>query len=841
MNLMRLAKSRDDAPQREAGAYNPSLTLTNITKSFPGVTALADVSFECLPGEVHALVGENGSGKSTLLKVAAGLLTPDSGEVTIAGEVLAAHRPREARKLGLAVAYQDTALIGDLTVAENVRLSFEGVATSTPTDIGKILRRFELPFRPETPVSALGPGGRQLLEVARALIHAPRVLLLDEPTAALDMRTAEQVQNWVRAARDAGVAVVYVSHRLEEVRRLGDRLTVIRDGVMRGTYSSMDWEVGEIVELMVGAKADLEFPTRVPVAEAAAKRLEVNDLRGRSVGPTSLYVRRGEVVGIAGAEGNGQRNLLRAIIGAERTTGSVAVDGVVGRHRTPASALRAGIMFQSGDRVTESVFPDLSVLDNTTFQLGEETGPGGLALRRNLLVSLEACIGELGIVVASPDQPLSALSGGNQQKVVLSRVLLAQPSVLLLDEPTQGVDAKARLDIYRAISRAAEAGIGIVVNSSDASELVGLCDRVYIMADGAIVDEVTGDLDQGDIVRRFVSRADRREREAARTRKLAQTLGAVGTSRRGPIAMLLVLIAAVAAYAQSHSQGTFLSSANVSNVAVTAMPALCAALGQQFALIAGGLDISIGATMTLAVIVASAFLQSVSVGALIVTLLLTIGIGVVAGCFNAFLVKIVKINALVATIATLGILSGVAVLLRPQPAGTIAPSLGLWLLHGIGPVPYCFIAVALVALAFDVWLARSGSGLSLRAVGLDNEASNRLGLRANAISSVAFVLAAVGAAIGGLFLSTQVGTGSNDAGLSFALPTFAACFLGGASLSGGHGTFSGAWLGVVLLTMIASAATILGQSYALSQVIYGGILLVAVVSYGFAGRSASWR
>ncbi|WKN60232.1 ATP-binding cassette domain-containing protein [Rhodococcus opacus] len=816
----------------------PGLVLSKITKTFPGVTALDEVDFECRPGEVHALVGENGSGKSTLIKVAAGVLKPDTGVVRIGGNPLHLANPREARRLGLSTAYQDTSLVNELTVAQNIKLSFHGVDGPAPEDITKLLQRFDAPFRPTDPVKSLGPGGRQLLEVIRALSHSPRVLVLDEPTAALDMGTAAQLQDWIRHARDEGVAVIYVSHRLEEVRRLANRLTVIRDGVIRGTHERMDWDVDEIVELMVGARVDLEFPHRAPMSESADSRLEAKDLEGPGVGPVSLHVRRGEVVGIAGAEGNGQRQLLRAIIGAERTTGTVTVDGTTRRPSGPTAALRAGIMFQSGDRAAESVFPSLSVLDNSTFQLTRPSGPAGLALRRNLLSHFQSTVKRLGIVTASPYQPISALSGGNQQKIVLSRPLLSRPKVLILDEPTQGVDAKARLDIYRTVSEAAESGVSVLVNSSDSSELAGLCDRVYVMSDGAVIDEVSDNLNEADLVRRFVSTTEKRDS------KKADGIGRLGgafrfaASPQIPVIVLLLLIAAVGVYAQSQN-GAFLSTGNVGNMALTALPLLCAALGQQFALLTGGFDISIGASMTVSVVAASFLLGSIGTGSILLTVLVTVGIGIAVGLFNALLTVIFKINALVATIGTLGILTGLAVFLRPEPGGLIATDLGLYLLEGVGALPYCFIAVLLIAVALDVWLTRSGTGLSARAVGLETEPSQRIGLRVTRIKTVAYILTAIGATVGGLFLATQIGTGSNDAALGFALPTFAACFLGGATLSGGRGTYVGASLGVVLLTMIGSAASLLGHTYAISQIIYGVILLVAVVSYAFAERRAS--
>src|SRR5690349_4942039 len=390
------------APPRTARAAEPAVVLTGVSKLFPGVKALDDVDFDCIPGEVHALVGENGSGKSTMIKVASGVYVPDTGTVLIGGESLTGgNKVQQARKLGLMVAYQDTSLVEELTVADNIALSFNAIGEACPSDLDAVLARYELPFKPSDTVAALGPGARQLLEVARAMCHRPRVLMLDEPTAALDMRFAAHLEELIKQSRDEGTAIVYVSHRLEEVRRLADRLTVIRDGVIQGTHNSREWDVDEIVELMVGAPTELEFPQRSG-PKGDSQRLEVRDLAGPDFGPVSLVVRPGEIVGVAGAEGNGQRALLRGLIGIGRDAGEVVVDGKPLRGHSPAAALDAGISFQSGDRAAESVYLQLSVMDNATVQLGSDAGPFGTALLRRLRPAFTKAQNELGIVAASP-------------------------------------------------------------------------------------------------------------------------------------------------------------------------------------------------------------------------------------------------------------------------------------------------------------------------------------------------------------------------------------------------------------------------------------------------------
>ena len=813
------------------------LTLKGVTKSYPGVIALNNVSFECRPGEVHALVGENGSGKSTMIKSAAGLITPEAGRVWINGVELGHGGPRDARRLGLMTAYQDSSLVQDLTVRENLELSFHCLGEDAPRDLQNLLSSYDLPFGGGDLVGELGPGGRQMLEVVRSVVHQPKVLLLDEPTAVLDVPAAERLQRLIRRIRDDGCAIVYVSHRLEEVRRLADRLTVLRDGVIQGTHASMDWDVDHIVELMVGAPVDLEFPPRPVVApEDRHKVFEVEGLQAPGVGPVSLHVGRGEIVGIAGAEGSGQRQLLRALIGVGRKSGSVQVNGK-DVPASPSGALRVGVNFQSGDRVAESVFPTMSVADNSTIQQSTELGPVGLNLPSKWLPRFRQGVKDLGIVIASPFQPIGALSGGNQQKVVLSRAALRNPEVLILDEPTQGVDAKARLDIYSLVTRVAEEGVAVLVNSSDSSELAGLCDRVYIVADGAIIDEASGELSETGIVRRFVSTTEKPEQVVEEESQASKRFARFLVSPWVPVGVLVLLTVLLSVYTGARAP-LFYESFNLNNIFLTALPLVWIAIGQQFCLLVGELDISIGATATLSVVLASFLLDTGSAGGIALGVVVIVAAAVGVGLFNSVLTQYLGVSPLIATIGTLGIVTGICILMRPEPGGSIDINLGLNLSRSWGWLPIGFVLVILVALGMDFWLFRTGGGLSSRAVGLRQESSLRVGVPVARIKAAGYVVAALGAVIAGIFLAAQVGVGSNDVGLGLALPAFAACFLGGAVLTGGRGTFIGTALGAVFLTVITNAAQALTVPFAWTQIIYGGILLGAVGVYSLAARAA---
>ncbi len=471
------------------------LRLRGVSKAFGAVRALRDVSIDCRAGEIHALVGENGSGKSTLLGVASGFLAADRGAVEIGGKELRRPTPAQARALGLGIAYQSYSHILDLSVAENLYLaapsderpgwgSMEEWAAARLAELS-----LDLPVRP--PVGALTLPQRQLLEVAKALLTRPKVLLLDEPTTALGPQEVEQLHALVLERASSGVGIVYVSHRLPEVLGIADRVTVLRDGVSQGTHDAAGMSEEALVALMIGRPLELAFPERSHDGRSGEVVLRVSGLRGERFGPIDLEVSKGEIVGIAGAEGNGQVQFLRALAGVERPLGKASCNGYELDTTSPLGALRAGVVLLSGDRVSECLFPVLSVRANTTIQILRRLGRLGVIRGRHERRTVEDLARRLRIRMASMEQPVQSLSGGNQQKVSLTRPFLrGEVKVILADEPTQGIDVGARFDIYDALRDKAREGVAILVKSSDPLELAGLCDRVVVMSRGRIVDEI---------------------------------------------------------------------------------------------------------------------------------------------------------------------------------------------------------------------------------------------------------------------------------------------------------------------------------------------------------------
>jgi ribose transport system ATP-binding protein len=505
-----------ELPEPVAAESNPSapstvLSLRGISKRFGPVQANDDISIEFVAGEIHALLGENGSGKSTLLSIASGSLAPDEGTVEIAGQRLPSASPRLATGLGLGMAYQHLTAVAGLTIAENLYLGAPSDVRPAYGDMyawaADRLAERELELEVTARVESLSAAQLQMLEVVSALLSSPKVLLLDEPTTALGHADVQRLHALIRSLATRGMAIVYVSHRLPEVLDVADRVTVLRDGVNQGTYDASEVTEPEVVAMMIGRPLEMAFPDVTPYASDDVA-LAVTKLLGRRFGPIDLTLGRGEIVGIAGAEGNGQVEFLRALAGVEPSHGQVVCNGKKVHLTTPASAVRAGIVLLSADRKQESIFTALSVRANATLQVLRKFATLGFVWRGREKQPVNQLVDRLRLKAASIEQPTQYLSGGNQQKVALMRPFLRDNlNVILADEPTQGVDVGARLDIYHALRDKAAEGTSVLVKSSDAIELAGICDRVVVMSRGELVDEIPRDeLDERRIIAAIIGR-----------------------------------------------------------------------------------------------------------------------------------------------------------------------------------------------------------------------------------------------------------------------------------------------------------------------------------------------
>ncbi len=472
------------------------LRLSHISKRFGAVVALNNVSLEARCGEVHALLGENGAGKSTLVGIAAGALSPDSGTIEIVGQEMGKLTPALARRLGLAIVYQMPALLPDLTVAENMRIAIAekipGKGGAARTWIQGQLERVGCTVDINARAEELSVAERHLVEIAKAVALDPRILILDEPTAPLGADRISRLFEDIRAAAARGTAVIYITHRLAEVRQIADRVTVLRDGEVKGSSPVEAISDDVILRLIVGRSVSTVFPPKGGSQNGRGPGLVVEKLAGNGFHDASLHVAPGEIVGLAGIAGNGQSDFLRALAGLVTASGVARLGEKRLRLDRPQAAREAGIVYLSADRQSEGLLMTLSVRENASLSALPQFAQCGIVRQRVEAASVEQQRTALAIKTASIETVVSTLSGGNQQKVALARSLLAKPLLILADEPTQGVDAGARVEIYRILREAAAGGVPVLVVSSDTLELEGLCDRIVIFSRGHVIGELSG-------------------------------------------------------------------------------------------------------------------------------------------------------------------------------------------------------------------------------------------------------------------------------------------------------------------------------------------------------------
>ena len=476
----------------------PLLELQGITKTYGGVHALSDVSFVIQPRTVHALVGENGAGKSTLVKILTGVIQPDEGSLLIDGEARRIADPQTAHKLGIVAMYQEPTVFQDLSVAENVfagRHPRSGLRTvawrQLRSDASRILDELGVDFGPDTPVRGLGVADRQLLEIAKALTSSARLLIMDEPTAALSPHESDNLFATVRRLRDRGVVIVFISHRLEEVTAIADTVTVLRDGGHVATRPAGELPHDEIIRLMVGRSLDALFPKEP--AEIGDVVFKAEGLTRRGVfSDVSFELRRGEIVGLAGFVGSGRTEVAQAIFGIDSLdSGTVAIEGRRFRPRSPRAALRRGLAYLPEDRLNQGLVQPMSIAQNTSMAVLPALTPGGVLRPRRERALARRFMEQLRIRATSIAQVVRSLSGGNQQKVVLSKWLAANPRILILDEPTHGVDVGTKAEVHRTISGLAAQGLTILLISSELLEILGMSDRILVMREGRLVAELS--------------------------------------------------------------------------------------------------------------------------------------------------------------------------------------------------------------------------------------------------------------------------------------------------------------------------------------------------------------
>ena len=826
-----------DALETDAVLDAVTIRLSNISKFYSSVPALLNVSVEFYEGEVHAILGENGAGKSTLMNIISGALRPEVGDIEFCGRPIAAMTPEIAASLGIAISFQHPAVLDDLSVLENFQVAlpaspFRGRSAQDVAQQAMDAVGLHVPLR--TRADALTVAQKHLLEIAKALAIKPKVLILDEPTASLDQAATDMLFGRIREVVRAGTSVIYITHRLAELRQIAHRVTVLRDGKVRGVSLVNEISDADLLSLIVGRTLGSTFPPKAPKSSQGTN-FTVESLSGAKFKDVSFEVSRGQIIGVAGVSGNGQSELMRALAGLTPSKGAIHLNGRLLGHKD----LLREAAFMPSDRHTEGLAGSLTVRENATFAALDKFSVFGILSRKRELEQVATTFKSLAVKAPSIDSPVLSLSGGNQQKVVMARALLSEPGVIVADEPTQGVDVGARAEIYRILREVSNSGTPVIVNSSDAAELEGLCDQVIVMSRGRVVERLSGAAVTED---RIVTAAVKAEAHVGDS-----SLATGGTSAGGgwrhflqsdnaPAVPLALVTALLGLYVFAQNSN-FLSAYNISNILLLATALGFIALGQTIALLMGGIDLSVGPLAGFLVVVASFFINDGQPPSMIAAGFLLMFLGaVIVGGINGLLIRFANFTPIAATLAMYIGLQGCSFLLRNAPGGYISGAVADVINYQIGPIPLAFAVLVAFALFGEYALRNLRPGWQLRAVGSNQDSARRIGVRIDRTFVAGYIASSLMTAFGAIMLMAQIGVGDPRQGASYTLSSITAVVLGGTSLRGGRGTFLGTVLGAILLMEVLNAVAFLGLSEQYQYLFQGALILVAAVIYSTVRR-----
>jgi ribose transport system ATP-binding protein len=831
---------------------------SHLGKRYATVQALADVEFSLLAGEVHALIGENGAGKSTLVKIVCGEIGDYAGTLTVRGTARHFDSPRQALAAGIAVIPQELQLVRSLSVAENILLGRE------PRGAGGLVDREELHrlarqlldaietahIGTTTLLGSLDAANRQLVAIARALSFNAQCLIMDEPTASLGAAEAAHLAQVIRRLAAQGTGIVYVSHQLGEVRSLADRVTVLRDGRQVTTRPAAGLSEDEMVRLMCGRQ--ITRGTLLPVGDAAPEVLRVEHLDvidparpgGYRLRDVSFTVRRGEIVGLAGLIGAGRTDLLLALVGGldRAATGRIVLDGEEYAPTSPVVARDAGMVMLPEERKASGIFPHLGIDRNITISALARISRWGWMDRRGERLAAERMMTDTGVRAAGPAVPIGTLSGGNQQKALLARCLFASPTVLLLDEPTRGIDLAAKADIYAELRVLAARGFGVVLCSSEMSEVLTQCHRIVVFRAGRVVAELDRDAATEEGVLAAASGQGTGSPDVAKPDG-PPSGGGVPPSPRwreralrfaGAFGLALVLLLAIATSPVRGGHLVFLDLGNFADILRQVSEKGILAVGMTAVIIAGGIDLSVGSVLAVGATL-SAWLWMRQGTGLVGSALIVTAVGALWGLLNGVVIARWRLPAFIATLATMSAARGAARYLSDGAAIPLgfgaggAPASVRAIAAPLVPyVPVPALIFGLTALAMHFYLARTRSGRYVYAIG-DNEAAARLaGVRVAWHKAGVYVICAALAAIAGLVHAAQLEQGNPNDGVAYELDAIAAVVIGGTTLSGGTGTVGGTIIGILIIGVINNSMGLNNIDANLQLILKGVIILVAV-------------
>ena len=817
---------------------NALLVLDGVSKSFGGTVAVSKVSFDIRAGEVLALVGENGAGKSTCVKMMVGVYSPDEGEIRLEGEARVWHSPLAAQKAGIAVMHQHPGLFPDLSITENIFFGRYRKLTNGLLDTAgmrnsavSVLESVGLDASPDQLLSTLSVSEQQLVEVARALSTNADVLIMDEPTAALSHKEVRKLFRVVESLKSSGVGIVFVGHRMDEIFEVSDRVAILRDGELVGLDSTANISRDRAVNLMAGRELRASYPQRRH--EFGDTVLEINALSAEGqFSDVSFSVRAGEILGIGGLVGSGRTEIARTIFGVTQASrGEIRIDGEMVSFHSTSQAMKHGIAYVSENRLSQSLIMDFSIRVNGSLTVLKESSRFGLLRPDREISAVRDHLEQLKLRYASFEQQISGLSGGNQQKVVLAKWLATQPRVLILDEPTQGIDVQTKAAVHRMIADLAARGMSIVLISSEMPELLGMCDRITVMREGhqvatfekceATPEKILNAATSGDV--------KTGEGEIAS----AGSEGANGIVQkvlaRREIGLFLAILAIVIPVTILNPR--MVSPTNLVSLGMDAALLAIVALGQMMVILTRNIDLSvasvIGFTAYSAAYVMSANPDLLPVAGFCVAILM----GSVAGAINGTVIAFGRVPAIVATLGTMSVFRGLHSIFADgdQISADEVPSRWLDVASAkIAGIPLLVVVSGAILAVAALVLRRTQWGRELYGVGSNPEGADLVGVPAKNRVFAVFVLAGALAGLMGALWASRYATVDARVAFGFELTVIASVVVGGVAIRGGSGTVLGILLGVVTLLLIRNGLTLVRIDPLWLQGVYGLVILVAI-------------
>ena len=837
----------------------PVIELRGICKRFGPVEVLSNVDLSLYAGRVHSLAGENGAGKSTLVKILGGIHQPDSGLILKNGVETAILGSADARRHGIAVIHQHPATFPDLSVAENVFVGRQprrmgGIDWAAMTDRAReLLVTLRMEIDVSAPVKILSIAERQAIEIAKALSIDARVLVMDEPTSTISSREVDRLFEIVEQLKKQGVAILFISHFIDEILGRGDEVTVLRSGKVIVTLPAAELTPAQTVRHMIGAEPGAFFPKEA--TQIGKPVLSVRGLSGAGlVEDVSFDVRAGEILGFFGLVGAGRSEVAQMLFGIIKPhQGEIEVDGRVVRPRSPRQAMQLGISFLPEDRHQQGLVLQFPIRANETLPiLRQLVNRVGLVHRAREKQIARDFAGRMRVVATGVEQRTDTLSGGNQQKVLLAKWLIPSPRVLILDQPTRGIDVGAKAEIHRIVSQLAAQGMAVILISDDAQEVIGMSDRIIVFRGGRLAAEsnrvsfdraaillaaaqAARDEDKADTPHGGLTRATETIAPSA-----GRSHGLIGRLLRVP-ELVLVLALLIIGAGVTMREPRFVQSANLEQVALSATLVCIVTLGEAAVIIARQVDLSIGAIVAASAFISAGWLEHHPDASIFWVILIGCAVGVALGALNALLVAVFRIPAIVATLGTLAIFRGGVIVFAGgrQISATVLPdSYGdIARIHFAG-VPLLVWLALLLTVAFGLAARFTRTGRNLYALGSNQESARFVGINDRRHIALVFILSGLLCGLVGVLWGARFGTVDAVIAPDLHFQAISAVVVGGVSIFGGSGTVYGAALGAVIFAVLQNGVQLLGINRFWLQAVFGAAILFTVIFYSQLARRA---